>query len=143
MKLEIGGSLCHSITGNTPAKFQPIVRALMTTLLEEHPTLLDDATIRKLMDPDHCKNVLGISITNHSLLRGVEDGREISGHPGYYTKKYAGKFYVCKEWWAAHHRANAESLRKFALDIAQNNPDNPGIPALNNHIKALSDYAKS
>lgn len=143
MKLDIGESIGYSITGNAPTRFQPIVRALMTTLLEEHPTLLDDATIRKLMDPDHCKNVLGISITNHSLLRRVEDGRKISGHARYYTKKYAGKFYVCKEWWAPHH-ANAESLRKFALDIVRNNPDDhPGMPALNNHIKALSDYAKS
>ena len=142
MKLEIGESLCYSITEEPPARLQLIVQPLMATLLEEHPPLLDATTIHKLMDPDHCKNVLGINITNHSLLRVVEDGREISGHPRYYTKKYAGKFYVCKEWWAPHH-ANAESLRKFALAIAQNNPDNPGIPALNNHIKALSDCAKS
>ena len=130
------------ITADAPAGFQGIVQALMATLLEEHPTLLDDDDLINLMDSDYCKNVLGISITNHSLLRRVEDGRKISGHARYYTKKYAGKFYVCKEWWAPH-RANAESLHKFALAIAQNNPDNPGIPALNNHIKALSDYAKS
>lgn len=132
------------ITANAPAGFQPIVRALMTTLLEEYPTLLDDATIRKLMDPAYCKDVLGINISNHALLRKVERGALINGYARYWTtKEYAGRFYVCSEWWKDHHRANAESLHKFALDIAQKNPDHPGISALNNHIKALSDYAKS
>ena len=128
------------ITADAPARLQDIVQPLMATLLEKHPSLLDDEAIHNLMDPDYCKNVLGINITNHSLLRRVEDGRLISGHPRYYVKKYAGKFYVCSEWWAPH-RANAESLHKFARAIAQNNPDNPGLPALNNHIKVLSDYA--
>lgn len=130
-------------TADAPAGFQPIVQALMATLLEEHPSLLDDEAIHNLMDSDYCKNVLGIKISNLSLLRRVEDGREISGRSRYWAKAYAGKFYVCSEWWAAHHRANAESLHQFARAIAQNNPNDPGIPALNNHIKALSDYAKS
>lgn len=129
-------------TADAPARLQDIVQPLMATLLEEHPSLLDDEAIHNLMDSDYCKNVLGLNITNHSLLRRVEDGREISGRSRYWAKAYAGKFYVCSEWWAAHHRANAESLHQFALDIAQENPDDhPGIPALNNHIKALSDYA--
>lgn len=132
------------ITADAPTRLQDIVQPLMATLLEEHPTLLDDDDIINLMDHDYCKNVLGINIGNHALLRKVEFGALINGHPRYWTtKEYAGKYYVCKEWWATHHRANAESLRQFALDIARNNPDNPGIPALKNHIKALSDYAKS
>lgn len=131
------------ITRDAPAGFQGIVQALMATLLEEHPTLLDDEAIHNLMDPDYCKNVLGVKISNLALLRRVEDGRQISGRYRYWAKAYAGKFYVCSEWWAAHHHANAESLHKFALAIAQNNPDDPGLPALNNHIKALSNYAKS
>lgn len=99
------------------------------------------------MNLDYCQNTLGIKII-YPILRRVEDGKEISGRSGrakarYYTKVYAGKFYVCNHWQEKYHRANAESLRKFALDIARNNPDHPGIPALNNHIKALSDYAKS
>lgn len=129
------------ITADAPAGFQPIVQALMATLLEEHPSLLDDEAIHNLMDSDYCKNVLGIKIANHALLRKVERGALINGHARYWTtKEYAGKFYVCSEWWKDHHRANAESLHKFALAIAQNNPNHPGIPALNEHIKALSDY---
>ena len=151
MKLEIGESPCYSITGATPARIQLIVQPLMATLLaehQEHPPLLDDATIDNLMKLDYCQNTLGIKII-YPILRRVEDGKEISGRFGrakarYYTKKYAGKFYVCNHWQKKDHRANAESLRQFALDIARNNPDDhPGIPALNNHIKALSDYAKS
>ena len=151
MKLEIGESLCYSITEEPPARLQLIVQPLMATLLDEHQEhspLLDDATIRNLMNLDYCQNTLGIKII-YPILRRVEDGKEISGRSGrakarYYAKKYAGKFYVCNHWQKNYHRANAESLHKFALDIAQNNPDNhPGMPALNNHIKALFDYAKS
>lgn len=132
------------ITADAPAGFQGIVQALMATLLEEHPTLLDAETIDNLMDSDYCKSVLGVNIGNHALLQKIEFGALINGHPRYWTtKEYAGKYYVCKEWGARYHRANAESLHKFALAIARNNPDHPGIPALNNHIKALSDYAKS
>lgn len=129
-------------TADAPAGFQPIVQALMATLLEEHPTLLDAETIDNLMDSDYCKSVLGVNIGNHALLRKVEFGALINGHPRYWTtKEYAAKYYVCKEWGARYHRANAESLHKFARAIARNNPDDRGIPALNNHIKALSDYA--
>lgn len=148
MKLEMGESLCSSIIRNAPARLQDIVQPLMATLLEEHPSLLDRKTIRSLMKLDYCQNTLGIKI-NYPILRRIEDGKEItgrSGHPKarYYTKEYAGKFYVCNHWQKKDHRANAESLRQFALDIAQENPDDhPGISALNNHIKALSDYAKS
>ena len=132
------------ITADAPTRLQDIVQPLMATLLEEHPTLLDDDDIINLMDHDYCKNVLGINIGNHALLRKVERGALINGYARYWTtKEYAGRFYVCSEWWKDHHRANAESLHKFALAIAQKNPDHPGIPALNNHIKALSDYAKS
>ena len=129
-------------TADAPAGFQPIVQALMATLLEEHPTLLDEATIGNLMNLAYCQNTLGIKLS-YPILRRKEDGIQIEGYPRYYAKPYAGKFYVCSQWQRKDHRANAESLHKFALAIAQSNPDNPGLPALNNHIKALSDYAKS
>lgn len=139
------------ITADAPTRLQDIVQPLMATLLaehQEHPPLLDEATIDNLMKLDYCRNALRIKIS-FPILRRVEDGREISGRSGpprlrYYRDEYAGKFYVCSEWQKNYHRANAESLRQFALDIAQKNPDDhPGMPALNNHIKALSDYAKS
>ena len=131
------------ITADAPAGFQGIVQDLMATLLEEHPTLLDEATIDNLMKLDYCRNALRIKIS-FPILRRVEDGRKINRYSRYYKDEYAGKFYVCSEWQKKDHRANAESLRQFALAIAQNNPDDhPGIPALNNHIKALSDYSKS
>lgn len=132
-----------TITNDAPAGFQKIVQGLMTTLLEEHPSLLDDATINNLMDADYCKNVLGIKIGNHALLRRVADGRHVGEYSRYYTKEYAGKFYVCSQWGASNHRANAQSLHTFARAIAQKNPGHPGIPALTTHIKALSDCAKS
>ena len=43
---------------------QPLVRKLMTTLLEDYPTLLDEADLRNLMDPDYCKTSMGIQISD-------------------------------------------------------------------------------
>ena len=121
-------------------KIQPIVQDLMATLLEIYPSLLDDADVHNLMDSDYCKNVLGIEISNHALLRKVEHGRMVSGHSRYYAKIYADKFYVCSQWWKANHLSNANSLYKFAQGIVEKKPNDLGIPVLKKHLKAFSDY---
>ena len=63
---------------------QPMVKALMKTLLEEHPTLLDDSERSNLMDADYCATELGLRINNLPLLRKRESGREIKGHSRYW-----------------------------------------------------------
>ena len=49
--------------------FQVIVEALMRTLLEDHPTLLDERDVSNLMDAEYCEGVLGLNIANFALLR--------------------------------------------------------------------------
>ena len=121
-------------------KLQPIVRNLMKTLLEDQPTLLDHTDICNLMDPEYCKRELGLQLTNHALLRSIESGRQVSGHDRYYKKPYAGKFYVCSEWWRKYHVDNARSLLKLVTGLIRKNPNHPGIPALKTNKKALRDY---
>ena len=125
---------------NKSAQLQPIVRNLMKTLLEDQPAFLDHTDIRNLMDPEYCKRELGLQLTNHALLRNVESGRQVSGHDRYYKKPYAGKFYVCSEWWKTYHLDNARSLLKFVTGLIRRNPNHPGIPALEIHKRALRDY---
>ena len=120
---------------------QPLVKALMKTLLEEHPTLLDDSDRSNLMDANYCATVLGLRINNLPLLRSIESGREIKGHSRYWKNLYSGKFYVCSQWWKTFHIANARYLSSFAGDITEKRPNHPGIPALRAHIQALQDYA--
>ena len=52
-----------------------IVRSLVETLLEKQRGLLSDSDLRNLMDPDYCKDVLGLRISSYSLPRrwGCED----------------------------------------------------------------------
>ena len=122
------------------SRVQPLVRSLMKTLLEVHPTLLADADIRNLMDNDYCKRRLGLQIGNQALLRNREAGRQISGHNRYWVGLYAGKFYVCKEWWADYHVANAKALVQFIDGLVRRNPDHVGISTLARHRKALQEY---
>ena len=122
---------------------QPLVRKLMTTLLEDYPTLLDDADLHNLMDPDYCKTSMGLQISNFPLLRGRADGRKGSESDRldrYYSRLYAGHLYVCSQWWKAHHLANAGNLLQFVNGLAQRKPNHPGMPALERSRNDLRDY---
>ncbi len=124
-------------------RVQPLVQSLMRTLLEEHPTLLDDADIRKLLDRDYCQNALGLQLGGFPLLRRLEVGRKGSGsdrRDRYYTNPYASKFYVCNHWWKAHHLANAQSLILFVTQLVERDPGHPGVRTLERHKQAFQDY---
>lgn len=124
----------------TEEPLRPIVENLMKILLEDHPALLEDAERDNLMDREYCKGALGLKIGNFALLRQSEDGRKVNGHSRYWKKRYADKFYVCSQWWKEDHIENARSLARFATRLAARKPDNPGIPALKEHIKRLNAY---
>lgn len=122
---------------------QPLVRNLVQTLLEDHPSLLDEADLRNLIDSDYCKTTLGLQIGNFPLLRRQADGRQGSAtdiQDRYYRRAYAGRFYLCSQWWKAHHCANAKSLIQFVDDLAQRKQGHPGVSALERHRQALRDY---
>lgn len=118
---------------------QPLVRALMRTLLIDHPSILDESDKRDLTDPEYCKAAMGLRISSLALLRRVEHGRAVTGHDRYYAEP-CGSFYVCSQWWKDHHSANAEALIHFVRDLVARNAANPGLPALKRHEQAFSDY---
>ena len=129
------------IPGPDYASLQPLVRTLMQTLLEDHPTLLDAADLGNFMDSDYCKNGLGLQIGNFPLLRREADGRKSpDGRDRYYTRLYAERFYVCSQWWRAHHLSNAESLLKFVNGLVQRKQDHPEIPVLDDIRRRLQEY---
>lgn len=132
-----------SISDISPGRIQPLVKDLMKTLLEDYPTLLTNTDVRNFVDRDYCQKVLGIYLAGFPLLRRGESGRKGSGNDGhdrYYVKLYAGKFYVCSQWWKDNHLTNAESLLRLVTELAERDPDHPGIPALERHKRALKDY---
>ena len=113
---------------------QPIVRGLMETLLEDHPTLLTHAEISGLTKPDYCKNVLKLKLPFPLL----SNGRMIHGYPRYWAKRYGG-FYVCSQWQKDHHHHNALMLRRFVERIVDSNPGHPGAHGMKKHGEALKN----
>ena len=129
--------------GNPPGRIQPIARDLMKTLLEDHPTLLTETDIENLLNRDYTQNILGLQLAGFPLLRRREAGRRGSANDGqsrYYGKLYAGRFYVCSQWWRDDHIDNAGSLLRFMDGIVDRNPTHPGISDLERHRKALRGY---
>ena len=115
----------------------------METLLEDHPFLLTETDIENLMDRDYCQKTLGLQLGGFPLLRRREAGRRGSGsdgHDRFYYKPYAGRFYLCSQWWRDHHLSNARSLLRFVGETVGRDPNHPGIPDLERHMKALRDY---
>ena len=117
----------------------------MKVLLEEFPTLLDEADVRNLMNRDYCEKTLGIRIGGFPLLRRMESGR--AGSPTdhqarYYGRLYGGRFYVCSQWWKDDHLLNAKSLLAFVTGLIEKRQGHPGIQALTAHKNALSEYIR-
>ena len=123
--------------------FQGIVEALMRTLLEDHPTLLEARDVSNLMSADYCKEVLGLSIANLALLRHRDQGHMVHGHPRYWKHLYAGQLYVCSQWWKDHHCSNASVLLALVSGIAQRKSAHPGASRLDRHIRDLTDFIRT
>ena len=128
--------------GLSSFQLQPIVKCLMKTLLEDHPTLLSDTERSNLMNSDYCKHDLGLKLSNLALLRhALRNGEKIvSGYPRYWAKRYADRYYVCSQWWKDHHCHNARMLRRFVDRLANRNLDDLGILALKRHGDALARF---
>ena len=117
---------------------QPLVRALMRTLLVARPALLSDAEKSNLQDNVYCKRGLRLRIGNFSLIRRIELGT--TGNDGrnrYYTDRY-GEFYVCSQWGKSYHCANAKSLLAWVEDLIARKPEH--ADALRPHAQAFRDY---
>ena len=122
---------------------QPLVQSLMRTILEEHPTLLEESDISNMQDRDYCRKRLGLRIGGFPLLRRVGVGRKGSltdGRDRYYEKVYAGRFYVCSQWWKKDHLDNAQCLLRLVVGLIAKKPGHLGIPALERHQNALTAY---
>ena len=136
-------SIADMSEGTQPGRVQPIVRNLMKTLLEDHPSLLTETDVQNLMSRDYTQNILGLQLGGFPHLRRREAGRRGSNndrHNRFYAKLYADRFYVCSQWWLNDHLDNAKSLLRFVDQFANRDPNHIGIPELERHMKSLRDY---
>ncbi len=127
----------------TGTSLQNEVRSLMRTLLEESPTILDDDDLRNLMDYHYCANRLSLKIGNHALLREQQHGRSVNGHSRYWKDLYAGRFFVCSQWWKDNHTHNANSLLRFLDEIARGKPNHPDISKLDQHTARFLEFIEA
>ena len=126
-----------------PDRVQPIMRNLIKSLLEDHPSLLTETDIANLMDRDYTQKILGLQLAGFPLLRGRDAGRRGSdsgGQSRFYARLYAGRFYVCSQWWKDYHLVNASGLLRFVGELAGRDPDHLGIPVLERHMRTLEEY---
>lgn len=110
---------------------QPLVRALMRTLLVARPALLSDAEKSNLQDNVYCKRGLRLRIGNFALIRREALKKR------YWAGRYGG-FYVCSEWGKSYHCANAKSLLAWVEDLIGRKPEH--ADALRLHAQAFREY---
>ena len=136
-------SISEGSDGIPSGRIQPIVRQLMKTLLEDHPTLLTETDLANLMTRDYTQRTMGLQLGGFPLLRRRESGRNGSDNDErhrFYAKLYGGRFYVCSQWWKDDHFSNARSLLRSVDQLGGRDPNHAGIPELERHSKALGDY---
>ena len=99
--------------------------------------------IANLMDREYTQRTLGLQLAGFPLLRRREAGRNGSDsdrEDRFYARLYAGRFYVCSQWWKDYYLANIRSLLRFVGELAGRDPDHLGIPVLERHMRALREY---
>ena len=126
-----------------PGQLQPLVRSLMKTLLEDYPRLLSESVRQSLMDPNYCRDRLGLRLNGLAMLRPREEGRRIGNRYRYWEKVYSGRYYVTNNWWKQHHCHNAESLLRFVERRMEIRAGGPGVEDLERHRTALRNYLSS
>ena len=122
---------------------QDIVKRLMQTMLVDYPDLLNEQQMGGLLSPEYCRDVLNLETGGFALLRKKGEGKNISGHPRYWSQVFAGQYYVTNNWWKAHHDHNAASLLRFVETLLDNRPSSPEIPSLQAHQTALKEFLGS
>ena len=123
-------------------QLQPLVRNLMQTLLEDHPGLLSEVELQDMQSPVYCRVKLGLELddTDVALIRRKEEGIYVNDQPKFWVKAYAGRFYVCKEWWPQHRAQNGTALLGWVEELIAKNSSHPGVRSLEWHRDALQSY---
>ena len=120
-------------------QIQPLVRSLMTTLLEDFPDILSQAKLRKLTDVDYCRHELDLKLGGFALLRRRESGQWTER---YWAKLYGRRYYITNNWWPNNHCHNARSLIRFVGGLIDSRPEHTGVSELRKHRMALRDYIR-
>ena len=128
------------LTTADAGRIQPLMQGLMRTLLDDIPSLLDEADLIGMVDNEYCKVQLGLRIGNYAMLRKVEEGRNVGGYNRYWQDIYGGRYYVCSQWGKQYHLDNASSLLRFVEELMQRKAGHSGVAALENHRAKLRAF---
>ncbi len=120
-------------------KLQDIIKDLMRAVLKDFPETLSDNEIGQL---ENTKNPLGLKIGNRELIRKVSEGRHIGHHSRYWKHPFAGRWYVCSEWWKSDHCHNARELSTWVRSLVAGIEDPRARDRLLDILNRLSVYGK-
>ena len=123
------------IQGKRIEQIQPLVRDLMRVILDRRP--VPEEEIRNLMNPDYCKQELGIRVSNFPLVK--EDRNPAKR---YWKDQFAHRYYVCSQWWKVHHLHNAQRLRDYLVTLIERYQDKERNTLLRRLIAELEDFSR-
>ncbi len=118
---------------------QDIVKDLMRCVLEDFPGTLDENAINHL---ESAKNPLGLKIGNLELIRKVAKGRYVGHHNRYWKHPFAGRWYVCAQWWRQDHRHNARKLSIWVSSLIADTEDPRARGRLQDILNRLSAWGE-
>ena len=121
-------------------KLQKIVRDLMRCVLEDFPEMLDENGINHL---ESAKKPLGLKLGgNLELIRKVAKGRSVGDHCRYWKYPFAGRWYVCSEWWKQDHSHNARKLSTWVGSLIADAEDPGAKDRLQDILNRLSAWGE-
>ena len=120
-------------------RLQDIVRDLMRTVLEDFPGTFGEEEIGQL---ENTRNPLGMKIGNHTLIRKVSEGPRISGRNRYWTRPFAGRWYICSQWWLKDNRHNAGKLSEWVRLLITDAEDSRAKERLLDILNRLSVHGE-
>ena len=118
--------------------FQAIVYDLMRAVLETYPEILDEEAILYL---ENTKNPFGTKL-GYPLIRRISEGRHFSGQSRYKKDIYAGRWYVCSQWWKDKHRHNAMKLAEWVTSLTARADRPEARDCLESILSRLSSWEK-
>lgn len=102
------------LSKNESESVQDYVKKVMRLLLNEN--VLSKEQLEQLQDKDFCKNTFSLQFP---LIRKVNEGyKDHTGRGRYWSKEvFGGQFYVCSQWWKAHHPTYLIKLKEFLRSL--------------------------
>ncbi|MHB8883262.1 MAG: hypothetical protein ACYC69_17355 [Thermodesulfovibrionales bacterium] len=93
---------------------QGYVKKIMRLLFDNN--ILSNDEIERLQDRQYCNRVFAVQ---YPLIRNTAEGHKDNlGRSRYWSREiFGGNFYVCSQWWLAHHQMYLVKLKQWLISL--------------------------